>query len=242
MRVLISGAGIAGPTLAWFLANTGARVTILEKSKSILPHGQNVDLQGSAVTVVKRMGLLDEVKRRNTKETGTQFIDPNGRPFAPFPITEGSSASLTSEYEILRGDLAALLYEATKDHSNVDYVFNTTIKKVISNDHEHVKVELSNGDVQDFDLLVAADGQWSKVRKQCFSPESVKAVDLGMYAVYYTIPRTPSDNDLWNIYVALKSRVVAIRPDPHGKIMDERSSICNANLHTIQGLFVQCSL
>jgi 2-polyprenyl-6-methoxyphenol hydroxylase-like FAD-dependent oxidoreductase len=217
MRVLISGAGIAGPTLAWFLANTGARVTIVEKCKSLLPHGQNVDLQGSAVTVVKRMGLLDEVKRRNTKETGTQFIGPNGKPFAAFPVTEGSSASLTSEYEILRGDLAMLLYEATQDHPNIDYVFNTTVKDVISNGNESVKVELSNGEVQEFDLLVAADGQWSKIRKQCFSAEAVKAVSSGMYAVYYTVPRVPKDNDMWNIYVALKSRVVTVRPDPYGK-------------------------
>jgi 2-polyprenyl-6-methoxyphenol hydroxylase-like FAD-dependent oxidoreductase len=217
MHVLISGAGIAGPTLAWFLAKTGARITILEKNKIILPHGQNVDLQGSAVTAVRRMGLLDKVKQRNTKETGTQFIGPNGKPFAPFPVTEGSSASMTSEYEILRGDLASIFYEATKDHPNVDYVFDTTVKDVISNNDDSVKVELSNGEVLEFDLLVAADGQWSKVRKQCFSEESVKAVNLGMYAVYFTVPRVRSDNDLWNIYVALRSRVVAIRPDPYGR-------------------------
>jgi 2-polyprenyl-6-methoxyphenol hydroxylase-like FAD-dependent oxidoreductase len=217
MRVLISGAGIAGPTLAWFLAKTGARITILEKNESILPHGQNVDLQGSAVTVIRRMGLLDEVKRRNTKEMGAQFIGPNGKPFAPFPITEGSSASLTSEYEILRGDLAMLLYEATQKHPNIDYVFNTSVKDVISNDDESVKVEFSSGEVHEFDLLVAADGQWSKIRKQCFSAEAVRAISSGMYAVYYTVPRLSSDNDMWNVYVALKSRVVTVRPDPYGK-------------------------
>lgn len=218
MRVLISGAGVAGPSLAWFLARAGTHVTIVEKSKSLLPHGQNVDLQGSAVTAVKKMGLLDEVRRRNTKETGTQFIDPNGKPFAPLPMKEGSSASLTSGYEILRGDLAALLFEATRDHPNVDYRFGTTVTEVISNDDNSVKVALSNGETQEFDLLVAADGQWSKVRKQCFPPEAVKAIHTGMYAVYYTIPREPGDNDLWNIYVALRSRIVTVRPDPYGKL------------------------
>ncbi|KAI9667770.1 MAG: hypothetical protein M1821_000589 [Bathelium mastoideum] len=216
MRVLVSGAGVAGPTLAWFLSKTGARITVLEKSHALFPHGQNIDLKGSAVTVMEKMGLMDEVRRYNTTERGTRFIDSKGQPFAPFPITDGSTASPTSEFEILRGDLAAILHEATKDHPNVNYVFGTTIKEIVSNDKDTVKVRLSNGEVQEFDLLVAADGQWSKVRKQCFPPEHVKVVHSGMYAVYYKIPRLPSDNNWWNVYVALRSRVITLRPDPHG--------------------------
>lgn len=218
MRVLISGAGIAGPTLAWFLAKTGARITIVEKCHALLPHGQNVDVQGSAITVMKQMGLMDQLRRWNTTEKGTQFISPKGRPFATLPVKEGTSASFTSEFEILRGDLAAIVHNATRDHPNIEYLFNTTVKKVVSNDDDTVKVELSRGEVQEFDLLVAADGQWSKVRKQCFPPESVNVVCKGMYVVYYTIPRLPSDNDWWNIYQALGSRIITLRPDPHGTI------------------------
>lgn len=218
MRVLISGAGIAGPALARGLAKAGTRVTIVEKSHAILPHGQSVDIQGSAVTVIEKMGLLHQVKHYNTTEKGTQLIDPKGRPFAPFPVREGSTASFTSEFEILRGDLAAIFHEATKDHPNVNYLLGTTIKEVVSNDDETVKVELSNGEVQQFDLLVAADGQWSKVRKQCFPPEYVNVIDMGMYAAYWTIPRLPSDNDWWNVYHALGSRIITLRPDPHGTI------------------------
>ena len=221
MRVLISGAGVAGPTLAWFLAKASAHVTVVEKSNALLPHGQNVDITGSAVKVIKKMGLLDQVKRFNTTEKGTQFIDPRGRPFAPFPVLEGSAVSFSSEYEILRGDLAALLYEATKDHPNVTYLFNTGIAQVLSNDSSSsssstVKVQLRNGDVQAYDLLVAADGQWSKVRKQCFPPEAVNVVDLGLTAVYWTIPRQADDNDWWNVYLAPQSRTLTLRPDPHG--------------------------
>ena len=61
MRALISGADIAGPTLARFLAKAGTRVTIVEKSHSLLPHGQNVDITGSARTAVKKMGLIDQI-------------------------------------------------------------------------------------------------------------------------------------------------------------------------------------
>ena len=213
MRVLISGAGIAGPTLAWFLSKSGAHVTIVERSAVLLSHGQNVDIGGSAVTAIKKMGLLDEVRKLNTTEKGTQFIDPNGRPFAPFP-QDGSSVSPTSELEILRGDLAKMLYEATKHLPNITYLLDTTIETVVSNNEETVEVELSNGENHIFDILVAADGQWSKTRKQCFSPDSVTVRDLGLSAAYWTLPRTSSDNDFWNIYQGLGSRGISLRPDP----------------------------
>lgn len=215
---MISGAGIAGPTLAWFLAKTGARVTVVEKSQSLLSHGQNVDISASAVTVIKKMGLIDETRRFNTTEKGTQILGPNGHPLARFPVKAGSTASPTSEFEILRGDLAAILYGAKKDHPNISYLFGTTVKDVVSNDDKAVKVQLSSGEVQMYDLLVAADGQWSKVRKQCFPPECVGVVDKGLYVAYWTTPRLPSDNDWWNVYLALKSRVITLRPDPHGTI------------------------
>jgi 2-polyprenyl-6-methoxyphenol hydroxylase-like FAD-dependent oxidoreductase len=238
MHVLISGAGIAGPTLAWFLARTGARITILEKSEALFPHGQNVDIQGSAVTAIRRMGLLEEVRSHNTKETGTQFIGSDGEPFAPFPLSEGSSASMTSEFEILRGDLAAILYKATKDHPSINYMFDTTVKSVVLNDDVSVQVELSNGEKHEYDLLVAADGQWSRIRKQCFVPEAVKAIHMGMYAVYYTVPRLDMDNDLWNIYIALGSRIVAVRPDPHGKRDDSASkTMTNTHVGTVRAMF-----
>ena len=128
MRVLVSGAGISGPTLAYFLAKKpGAHITVLEKSHALLPYGQNIDLEGSALTVIHKMGLLDELRRWNTTEKGTQFIDPNGQPFAPFPVKKGH-ASPTSEFEILRGDLARILYDSAKDLPNVDFRFGTTIQ------------------------------------------------------------------------------------------------------------------
>ncbi|KAJ3126475.1 hypothetical protein HK100_010228 [Physocladia obscura] len=218
MQILISGAGIAGPTLAFFLAKAGIRVCVVETAASLLSHGQNIDIQGSARMVIKNMGLLEEVRKLNTTETGTQFIGRDGNPFAFFPVNNGNSASLTSEFEILRGDLAAIFYRATKDNPNVEYLFDTQITRMLSNDENAVRVELSNGQVREFDVLAAADGQWSKVRKLVFPPESVKSVDFGMYVAYWTVPREKFDNDWWNIYQALDSRIITIRPDPHGTV------------------------
>lgn len=230
MHVLISGAGVAGPTLAWFLARTGARVTIFEKAASLLAHGQNVDIQGSARTVVEKMGLTEEFTRNHTTERGTRLIDPKGQPIAPFPVGDGvHTASPTSPYEILRADVAKILWRATKDHPNVTYQFGTTVTRVLANNAAKVRVEASDGRVADYDLLVAADGQWSKVRKQCFSnnnddgdddvnnnEDEVKIVDLGVRVAYWTVPRRPEDDEWWNIYAALPAKLITTRPDPHG--------------------------
>ena len=217
-RVLISGAGIAGPTLAWFLAKAGAQVTLVEKSPALLSQGQNIDIQDSARTVIDKMGLLGELRRFNTTEKGMQFIDPKGRPIAPFPVNAaaGSAGSPTSEFEILRGDLAVVLYQATKNLPNVTYRFGTHVQDVISNDDACVKVVFNSGETQSFDLLVAADGQWSRVRKQCFAPAQISVLDTNMYATYWTVPRLPGDNDWWNVYLGLHAKVIHLRPDPHG--------------------------
>ncbi|KAF6815504.1 pyridine nucleotide-disulfide oxidoreductase [Colletotrichum plurivorum] len=220
MRVLISGAGIAGPTLAYFLAKTGARVTVLDRSRDLLRQGQNVDVGHSAVAVIRKMGLMNELRRWNTTEKGTRILDDRGKTLASFPLREGSLASPTSEFEVLRGDLAWLIHGATRDapKKNVEYLFGTTAKRVISNDDRAVKVELSDGQVREFDLLVVADGQRSALRAQCFPEEAVTMVDKDMYVVYATIPRVPGDDDWWNVFFALGSRIVTLRPDPHGTI------------------------
>lgn len=216
MRVLVSGAGIAGSTVAFFLGKAGATVTVVEKAPALLPHGQNVDIQGSAVTAIKKMGLFDEVMKHNTSEIGTKFIHQSGKSFAPLPLTEDSIASLTSECEILRGDLALILYRRANELSNVTFLFDTTIKEILSNDEESTRVELSNGEINEYDLVIAADGQWSKLRKQYFPQDSIKVVDKGMYVVYYTAPRKESDDNYWNIYWSLNRRLITLRPDPHG--------------------------
>ncbi|CAF9906635.1 MAG: hypothetical protein GOMPHAMPRED_004821 [Gomphillus americanus] len=216
MHVLVSGAGIAGPTLAWFLAKAGIRSTVLEKASSLPAQGQNIDIQGSAVFVVEKMGVLDQIRQMNTKEQGTQFVDTNGKPYAQFLIGKDNTFSPTSEYEILRGDLATILYKATANNPLVEYRFGTTVRKVISNDEAGVEVELDDGKVEKYDLLVAADGQWSKIRTECFPKECVRVVDTGLYSAWWTLPRIPADNDLWNIYFGPNSKMMSMRPDPHG--------------------------
>ncbi|CRK31042.1 hypothetical protein BN1723_003768, partial [Verticillium longisporum] len=73
LKILVIGGGIAGPTLAFWLAPLGHDVTILERTESLRAQGQQIDLRGQAVSVIRRMGLVDEVRAHVVDEEGIQF-------------------------------------------------------------------------------------------------------------------------------------------------------------------------
>lgn len=110
-RVLITGASIAGNTLAWWLGRAGFDVTVLERAAGFRDGGQNVDIRGVGRTVLRDMALEDAALAAGTGEEGTAWIDGQGRIKAQFLIAEMDRDGPTAEMEILRGDLARLLYD-----------------------------------------------------------------------------------------------------------------------------------
>ncbi len=123
--VLISGAGIAGPALAFWLNKSGYRVTIVELADGIRPGGQTVDLRGAGGEVVERMGLIDKMRARSLDQRGVAWIKSDGHRRAEMPVTAFNGNGLVSKLEILRGDLVDVLYQETKDQT--EYRFNTCI-------------------------------------------------------------------------------------------------------------------
>src|SRR6478672_4626487 len=140
--VLISGAGIAGPALAFWLNKNGSRVTIVELADSIRPGGQTVDLRGAGGDVVERMGLLPEMQARSLDQRGVPWIKSDGRRRAEMPVTAFNGNGLVSKLEILRGDLVDVLYQATKDQT--EYQFNIRIEDLNQNE-DAVHATLSDG-------------------------------------------------------------------------------------------------
>ena len=115
LRILVTGAGIAGPTLAFWLARAGAHVTVVERAPVLRAVGQNVDIRGAGLEVIRRMGLRDIVNENMTNEEGIAFVDGDNRIKAKFGVDHsGKGESFTSDTEILRGKLAVILYDATK--------------------------------------------------------------------------------------------------------------------------------
>src|SRR3712207_2588050 len=102
-RALVSGAGIAGLTTAFWLGRAGWEVEVVERFATFRDGGQNIDVRGAAREVLTRMGLEDVVRRRSTTEQGTAVLNGRGRPVARFPVEDPDGP--TAELEILRGDL-----------------------------------------------------------------------------------------------------------------------------------------
>jgi 2-polyprenyl-6-methoxyphenol hydroxylase-like FAD-dependent oxidoreductase len=209
-KILISGASIAGPTLAFWLHKYGFDVTIIERANSLRVGGQNIDVKGSARKITQLMGVEDAIKKANTGELGVQFVDENNKPKAI--LGQDGANSFTAELEILRGDLAGILYNATKE--NVAYIFGDSIAGV-QEIETGVEVKFQSGKLQIFDLVICADGIRSNTRTIIFGDENV-VKPLNLYISYFTIPKVASDTKWARWYNAPKERAILIRPDNEG--------------------------
>lgn len=211
LKVLISGAGIAGPCLAYWLSRTSLQtsITIVERSPSPRTSGQALDIHDSAIEIVKRMGLLDAVRSYSTTEEGTRFINTSGKAVAEFM----APSHFTAEYEILRADLSKLFIKAAERMKNVRYIYGDFVESLEQTGAE-VKVSFSSGSKDTFDLFVAADGAASKTRSMVLTEKTVKncSQSLGMYNAFFSIPRKPSDERLWQIYNIPEGRGIMTRP------------------------------
>ncbi|WP_231618942.1 FAD-dependent monooxygenase [Nonomuraea sp. SBT364] len=188
--VLISGASIAGPALAYWLHRYGCRVTVVEKAPRLRLGGQAVDFKGATHrTVLERMGILDEVYRRRTGGADQEIVDGRGRRLAVLPgeFTGG-------DVEILRGDLAELLFDRTRERC--EYVFGDSITSLTQSDGG-VHVTFERAAPRTFDLVVGADGIHSNVRRLAFGPEEEYVRFLGHYYALVQID-LESGNQMYN--------------------------------------------
>jgi 2-polyprenyl-6-methoxyphenol hydroxylase-like FAD-dependent oxidoreductase len=209
-HAVVSGASIAGLSAAFWLRRIGWEVTLIERAAAFRDGGQNVDVRGVAHEVLDRMGLTEPVAAQNTTETGTVFVDENGRVIARIP-SEGPDGA-TAELEILRGDFARVIAENLS--SGTDIFYGETIDEV-DDRGDVVTVRTTSGRVLPADLVVIAEGVRSATRDQLFG-DLVDRRALGINMVFGTIPRTPDDDDRWRWYNAVEGRQVHLRPDNHG--------------------------
>ncbi|KAF2796801.1 FAD/NAD(P)-binding domain-containing protein [Melanomma pulvis-pyrius CBS 109.77] len=221
LNVLISGGGIAGPCLAWWLNKSlSANVTILERAPSPRTSGQAVDIRECAVDVVKRMGLIDTIKSKNTTEEGISFIYADGKTKATFPASgDQGNQSLTSEFEILRGDLAEIFYNVTKDMA--EYVFDESVAGVEEQGNGKVRVTFANHlRPMEYDLVVGADGMVSNTRRVVWGRgpgENDYLKSLGQYCSFFTIPKTDDDTKFAQVFNIPGGRIACLRPDQYGE-------------------------
>jgi 2-polyprenyl-6-methoxyphenol hydroxylase-like FAD-dependent oxidoreductase len=220
MKVLISGAGIAGSSLAFWLSKLGHDVTVVERFPTLRDSGLQIDLRGHGVEVLKRMGLDQKFRSKRAREQGIQVVDSSGRRRAYFPanISGKGEQSFTAEYEIMRGDLCHLLYDATKDRTK--YIFGTSIQS-FEQTRDSVEVRFADGTMDQYDLFVGADGQRSRTRKMMLGPNTKDGFyPLKDSVAYFTLPWPMQEGEEYiaTLYMAPGGRSVMMRRHSPDKI------------------------
>ncbi len=183
--VLISGASVAGPTLAFWLRRAGIDVTVVEKAPAVRGGGYPVDLRGVAVDVVERMGLLDQVEAARTGTRRLTFVTERGRTVASLDPETLQGQQVVRAVELPRGDLTRVLWEATRQ--DVEYVFDDRITE-LDDRADGVHVTFRRGEPRVFDLVIGADGLHSGVRALAFGPEEKFRRDLDACYAAFSVP------------------------------------------------------
>lgn len=201
-KVLISGGGIAGNVLAYWLGKYGFRVVVVERASSRGTAGQVIDVAGPAEEIVKRMGLIDEIRRRATHEAGFQLVYPDNRAVGTIPA---GTSSASKEIEIMRPELADILYNAAISQEGVEFRFNTTIQS-LSNTKEKVTVEtIDSGSKtsinEDFDILVACDGLRSRTRNMILPVDQRESCvkSINAFVAFFSVPAEPQDQPYFRV-------------------------------------------
>ncbi|MGW0538246.1 FAD-dependent monooxygenase [Streptomyces sp. NPDC003032] len=185
--VLVSGASIAGPAVAFWLHRYGFAVTVVEKATGPRDGGYPIDVRGTAVEVARRMGILPQLREAHIESRRLAFLNADGSEAAvvhPQAVTGGVEGR---DVEVPRGDLAEVLYGAVRDE--VEFVFDDSIDALM--EHEHgVDVTFRSGVQRSFDLVLGADGMHSRTRGLVFGPEQKFHRYLGYCFAIFAMPNT----------------------------------------------------
>jgi 2-polyprenyl-6-methoxyphenol hydroxylase-like FAD-dependent oxidoreductase len=168
--VLISGASIAGPALAYWLDRYGFDVTILERADAIRSGGYPIDVRGVAIDVVERMGVLSQLRSAHIDTRKLTFVDADGHPIAAIAPEDLAGGATGRHIELPRGALTSVLYDLTRDRK-VRYRFDDSIE-ALADDGAGVDVRFRSGAEQRFDIVIGADGMHSNTRALAFGPEA----------------------------------------------------------------------
>ncbi|GAA1026146.1 FAD-dependent monooxygenase [Virgisporangium ochraceum] len=197
-KVLISGASIAGPTLAFWLNRYGYAVTVVEKAGTLRSGGYPIDVRGTALEVVQRMGILSKLQDAHIDLRRLTFLDEDGSEVVslnPHAVTGGVEGR---DLEVRRGDLTDALYSAVRD--DVEFLFNDSID-TLDQSGNGVDVTFRGGGRRTFDMVFGADGVHSRTRELLFGPEEQFHRYLGYCFAVFTVPNTfrlSRETVMWN--------------------------------------------
>jgi 2-polyprenyl-6-methoxyphenol hydroxylase-like FAD-dependent oxidoreductase len=193
MKVLIVGAGIAGPTLAYWLQDAGYETTLVEHSPELRRGGYIVDFWGAGFDVADRMGISAEIIRRGYHMREIRQVGADGHRIAavdPELFVRGTSGRYVS---IPRSELAATIYDALR--GRVETIFGDSVH-ALGDDGAWVRVTFDSGTVRNFDLVIGADGLHSQVRRLVFGPDELFEKYLGITVAAFDLEGYRPRNEL----------------------------------------------
>jgi 2-polyprenyl-6-methoxyphenol hydroxylase-like FAD-dependent oxidoreductase len=184
LRIAISGAGIAGPTLAYWLRQSAHDVLLVEEAPELRNGGYVIDFWGVGYDIAERMNLLPGILDLGYQVKEVRFVDPRGRRNSAFStdvIRRLTNARFTS---LRRADLSRSIYNALD--GQVETLFGDSIVAIEDETHE-VRLVFDHAPSRTCDLVIGADGQHSRVRQLLFGPEAAFELPLGYYAAAFEV-------------------------------------------------------
>ncbi|KRD17446.1 MULTISPECIES: FAD-dependent monooxygenase [unclassified Streptomyces] len=212
--VLISGAGIAGTTLAFWLARHGFRPTIVERTDALRSSGNPVDVRGPAVKVAELMGVMPRLREVATHVTALSFVSDSGRQLGRVNTRALQRAADSGEVEVTRSDLARILLEASSDSAEI--LFGDTVT-ALHQDGGGVDVTIADAAPRRFDLVIGADGLHSTTRRLAFGPEVDFVQHMGLYVATMSLDG-PADSPTDVVLHNAPGRMASLHP-VHGRAL-----------------------
>ena len=198
--VLISGAGIAGPTLAFWLKAAGFEPTIVERAPELRRGGYVIDFWGLGYDIAERMGLTREIDRAGYHMRELRIVNAHGERIAGFGTKVLIELTGGRYVTIERSALSHLLFEKIKDTTEIIFGNEIVAVKELA---DHVLIKLKHGAERRFDLVIGADGQHSAIRGLVFGRQDVFEKQLGyIVAAFEASSYRPRDEDVYVVYNA----------------------------------------
>lgn len=212
INILVIGAGIAGPAICYWLKRFGFSPVLIEKSAAIRKGGQALDVRGIATHIAREMGIYNQICDMRTRiETG-RFVDVTGKVLHE-EHGEKFGYRQDDEVEILRGDLVEILMKTIPD---IPCRFNQNVVSMQQDEHG-VTVNFKDGRVENYDMVIAADGIHSATRRMVFDNNEYQLINLGSYISTFTIPNYLGLNHM-DLECEANHKLVSINSDNHPEI------------------------
>jgi 2-polyprenyl-6-methoxyphenol hydroxylase-like FAD-dependent oxidoreductase len=206
--ILVSGIGIAGPTVAYWLTVHGFKPTLLEMAPRLRTGGYVIDFWGRGFDVAEKMGILPEIQRQGYDVKELRLVNSRGKRVGGLNAEVFRSATNGRYVSIPRGELAKIIYETVA--GSCETLFGDSITKIEQGERE-VQVSFERTEPRRFDMVIGADGLHSVVRKLVFGKEDLHEKYLGYRVAAFTVnDYRPRDEDVYVSY-SLPGRQEAYR-------------------------------